>query len=168
MIVTKQARHGLTLTFVILILDQITKHYAVQHFAATYHTVEVTPFFNLVLVWNTGISFGMLQNLENGHIYLSMFALVVVMILLIWIMRVTILMEALAIGAVIGGALGNVIDRLRYGAVVDFFDFHVAGYHWPAFNVADSAVFIGAVLLCYVSFFMHKKDDDTENDKTNE
>jgi signal peptidase II len=78
--------------------------------------------------------------------------------LLVWLSRERDRASALAIGLVLGGAIGNVIDRLRHGAVVDFLDFHLSGYHWPAFNLADSAIVVGALLLVAESFMVKKKE----------
>src|SRR5437868_11829956 len=107
-----------------------------------HHLITLAPFFNLVMVQNTGISFGVFSGphtLPMQALILTGFSLVISVILLIWLYNNTSRLVACALGAVIGGALGNVIDRLYYGAVADFFDFHIDIYHWPAFNVADSA-----------------------------
>ena len=108
----------------------------------------MTPFFNLVLVWNRGVSFGMFN---SGGAFapwlLSGLALAVVVGLLVWLKRSDQLLTGLGLGLVIGGAFGNLIDRIRFGAVVDFLDFHLAGWHWPAFNLADAAICVGAVLM---------------------
>jgi signal peptidase II len=120
--------------------------------------IAVTPFFNLVMVWNKGVSFG----LFSGHdqpLILSMLALAICAILAAWLMKAHTRLVAFALGLVIGGALGNVIDRLRFGAVADFFDFYIGNAHWPAFNIADSCIFIGVVLLCIDSMVTPSKKD---------
>lgn len=122
--------------------------------------VEVTSFLNFVMVWNRGVSFGMLNNNEPSALQpylLSAFALLVVGILIYWLRSVADKYNATAIGLVTGGAIGNTIDRLIYGAVADFFDFHAWGYHWPAFNIADSVILIGVFMLVTDSFFNIKK-----------
>jgi signal peptidase II len=112
------------------------------------HAVAVTPFLNLVVVWNRGVSFGMFASAAALMPWLlSGLALAVVVALGFWLRRVAHPLTGVALGLIIGGALGNVIDRVRFGAVVDFLDFHALGYHWPAFNVADSAICVGAALL---------------------
>lgn len=121
---------------------------------ATRPPIEVTPFFNLVMVWNHGVSFGMFSNPDSDY---SMWVLIAVAIgisiaLSFWLFKSERLSEVMAIGLVIGGALGNVIDRLRFGAVADFFDIHALGYHYPSFNIADSAIFIGVAWLLYDGF----------------
>ena len=138
-------RCGLTVALAILLLDQASKAMVLALLA---EPIRVTGFFNLVLVWNRGVSFGMLGGLGASAPWLLIgLALAVAVALTIWLWRETRLLTGLALGLVIGGALGNAIDRVRFGAVVDFLDFHLSGYHWPAFNVADSAIVVGAGLL---------------------
>jgi signal peptidase II len=110
--------------------------------------IEVTDFFDIVLVWNRGVSFGMFNNDAglNGLLF-SLLAAVIVVALLVWLRRAASPLIVIAIGLVIGGAVGNVIDRLRLGAVVDFLDFHLGSWHWPAFNVADAAICVGVGLM---------------------
>ena len=109
--------------------------------------IEVTGFFNLVMVWNPGISFGMFAGASQPLLFTGI-SLAIMLMLLAWLFKNTSLFTAFALGNILGGAAGNVIDRLRFGAVADFFDFHLGGYHWPAFNIADATIFIGVVLLC--------------------
>ena len=141
-------RLGLTVALVLLGLDQLTKWAALNLLDLAARPIAVTPFFNLVLVWNRGVSFGMLDALGAVAPWLlSGLALAVVIALLLWLRRSEHAVMAIGLGLVIGGALGNVIDRLRYGAVVDFLDFHLAGWHWPAFNLADAGICVGAGLI---------------------
>jgi signal peptidase II len=141
-------RLGLTVALVLLGLDQLTKWAALHLLDLPARPIAVTPFFNLVMVWNRGVSFGMLDRLGAVAPWLlSGLALAVVIGLLFWLRRSENAMMAIGLGLVIGGALGNVIDRLRYGAVVDFLDFHLAGWHWPAFNLADAGICVGAGLI---------------------
>lgn len=106
--------------------------------------VEVLPFINFVMVWNPGISFGLFpaESLAE-RLLLIAFAAGVTVVLVFWLRRVTDWLLAVAIGLIIGGALGNLIDRMVYGAVADFIDFHLFGYHWYTFNVADAAIVVG-------------------------
>jgi signal peptidase II len=139
---------GLSLAAIVIVIDQITKAVVLRGLELGAEPIVVTPFFNLVLVWNRGVSFGMFNSAgELAPWLLSGVALAVVVGLLIWLRRADHWWTVLGLGLVMGGALGNVIDRLRFGAVVDFLDFHAAGYHWPAFNVADAAICVGAVAL---------------------
>lgn len=147
----------------VLALDQITKTVAVSAFAGK--VIEVLPFFNLVLVWNRGISFGLFnEHSAYGAYLLIALALVIVAFFIAWLRKTDHKPVQIAICVVIAGALGNVIDRLIYGAVVDFLDFHAFGYHWPAFNIADSAVVLGiAFILADSIFFEPKREKKDEN-----
>lgn len=118
--------------------------------------LAITPFLNLVMVWNKGISFGMLAEQDVPYALIAL-STVIIILLSGWLWRTSSPFVAAALGMVIGGATGNIVDRLRFGAVADFFDFHIASYHWPAFNIADSAIFIGVVLLCVHSMFIEPK-----------
>lgn len=140
-------RTALAISLVVLVLDQVTK--AVVLATIEERTpIEVTSFFNLVLVWNTGISFGMLAGLgDHSSWVLVGLSVVIGVVVAVWFAREERGIARLALALVLSGAIGNVIDRVRFGAVVDFLDFHLASYHWPAFNVADSAIVVGAALL---------------------
>lgn len=129
-------------------------------------STEILPFFNLVMVWNQGISFGLFNNQhEYGPLILSAVSLLIMIVFLVWMFRSESKMQNIGIAFVIAGALGNIIDRMRFGAVIDFLDFHIAGHHWPAFNVADSCIFIGVLLLILHSlFFETEKKNATYND----
>ena len=141
-------RLGLTVALVLLGLDQLTKWVVLALLDLPARPIAVTPFFNLVMVWNRGVSFGMLDALGAAAPWLlSGLALAVVIGLLFWLRQSEHAMMAIGLGLVIGGALGNVFDRVRYGAVVDFLDFHLAGWHWPAFNLADAGICVGAGLI---------------------
>lgn len=157
------ARAGAGLALGVFLLDQLTKLAVILGFGYAPYTrpdsffpgpsVEVFPFFNLSLVWNRGVSFGLFQGeAEWQRWLLILFSLVVAGGLVLWLRRAADRVTALAVGAVIGGAIGNLVDRLTYAAVVDFFDFHAFGYHWYVFNVADSAIVLGVAGLLYVSF----------------
>jgi signal peptidase II len=138
-------RLGLVVAGLVVLLDQLSK---LAILLLLDHAVAVTPFLNLVLVWNRGVSFGMFASAGALMPWLlSGLALAVVVALGLWLRRVEHPLAGSALGLIIGGALGNVIDRVRFGAVVDFLDFHALGHHWPAFNVADSAICVGAALL---------------------
>lgn len=142
-------RLGLLVATVVLLLDQATKWWILSVVMRPPTIVEVTSFFNLVLVWNRGISFGLLGDGDQTQAWvLAAFGTIVAGGLLVWLQRAALpRLPSLGVGLIVGGALGNVVDRLRYGAVVDFLDFHVGAYHWPAFNVADSAITIGVACL---------------------
>ena len=122
-------------------------------------TVAVTSFFDLVLVWNHGISYGLIpQQGVAGRWGLILFAFGASLALAVWLARLTSPLAAVSIGLIIGGAIGNAIDRIAYGAVADFFSLHAFGYQWYVFNIADTAIVAGVVGLLYESLFRgHKK-----------
>jgi signal peptidase II len=138
-------------------LDQASKLWVLARFHL-HEVLPVTDFFNLVLVFNSGAAFSFLSDAGGWQ---KWFFVVLALVISVWLIvmirqhaRETLM--PLALTLVLGGALGNVIDRLRFGAVVDFLDFHVAGWHWPAFNVADSAITVGVALLLWEQF-THKE-----------
>jgi signal peptidase II len=146
---TAAGRHaaGLLLALAVLALDQATK-WAALDWLDPYRPVAVTPFFNLVLVWNRGVSFGMFAEAgDHGPWLLTLLAAAIGAFLVVWLHREARPVTRLALWLVLAGASGNLIDRVRFGAVIDFLDFHAFGYHWPAFNVADSAIVVGAGLI---------------------
>lgn len=113
-----------------------------------YATETLTPFLNLVMVWNRGISFGMLDvGTPSMPVLLICLSLAISAGLAVWMFFMRRPVITAAVSMVIGGALANVIDRIRFGAVADFIDFHVGDRHWPAFNVADSCIVLGAALM---------------------
>jgi len=141
-------RLGLAVAVAVLVLDQASKVWILDLMAPP-RVIEVTGFLNLVLVWNRGISFGMLGDGGASQAWvLAAFGVIVAGGLVIWLQRAALpRLPSLGIGLVAGGAVGNAVDRLRFGAVVDFVDVHAAGWHWPAFNVADSAITLGVIAL---------------------
>jgi len=142
----------------VLILDQASKYAILAWVMQPPQVIEILPVFNLVLAFNPGVSFSLLTSYAGYTQYLlSLLALAVCGGLFYWARSNAGKMTNMAVGFIIGGALGNVIDRLRIGAVVDFLDVHWGPHHWPAFNVADSAIFIGAALLMLDALFSRQK-----------
>ena len=143
-------RNWLLLAGVVIALDQTSKLAITSHFAYG-ETLPLTSFFNLVLAHNTGAAFSFLH--DAGGIQRWLFSLIAVAasVWIVWLLRkhAADRLFSLALALILGGALGNLIDRIAYGYVVDFLDFHWAGYHFAAFNVADSAITCGAVLLIW-------------------
>jgi len=141
---------GLVAAALVAALDQLSKAAVLAYFAGRAlgeHDV-VTSFFNLTLTYNRGISFGLFNGGAGlNALVFSLAAAAIVAALVFWLSRVESPFLAVAIGLIIGGAAGNVIDRIRFGAVVDFLDFHVGALHWPAFNAADSAICIGVAAM---------------------
>ena len=150
---------GLGVAASVIVVDQISK-FAVMSVLAPYQGFPVTPFLNLVLVLNTGITFGFFASDDSFTRWtLIALALIISFILLRWLASAEGQYVRIALGMIIGGALGNVIDRLVYKAVVDFLDFHLYAWHWPAFNIADSAITIG-VALFVLSSLMERRGHD--------
>lgn len=120
--------------------------------------IEILPFFNIVMVWNKGISFGLFNDHgDYGPLLLTIMAGVIAVVFSIWLTRSKNPFTSLSLALIIGGALGNMLDRIRFGAVADFLDFHIFGAHWPSFNIADSAITVGIAILLIHSLFFDKK-----------
>jgi signal peptidase II len=151
-------RPGIIAAIVVLALDQASKLWLLNMFdIARRGAVKLTPFFDLVLAWNVGISFGWFQNESPvAQISLMVIKAVAVIVLGVWMAWSRTLIATVALGLIIGGAVGNAIDRLAYGAVVDFALFHVQfgekTYNWYVFNLADAAIVAGVAALLYDSF----------------
>jgi signal peptidase II len=151
-------RPGVIAAIAVLALDQASKLWLLFVFDIVHRgAVKVTPFFDLVLAWNVGISFGWFQNDgAAAQAILMTIKAVAVIVLAVWMARSRTLMATVALGLIIGGAVGNAIDRFAYGAVVDFALFHVQfggnTYQWYVFNLADVAIVAGVAALLYDSF----------------
>ena len=151
-------RAGIVAALVALVLDQASKLWLLFVFdLGRRGAVAVTPFFDLVLAWNTGISYGWFQ--QDGPIGAAVllgFKVVAVIALAIWMARSTTRLATIGLGLIIGGAIGNAIDRAAYGAVVDFALFHIQwggkNLNWYVFNLADAAIVVGVAALLYDSF----------------
>ena len=155
---TSQLRSGIIVAIATLLVDQASKLWLLYVLdIGRRGTVRVTSFFDLVLAWNIGISFGLFQNdSQLAQIALMAVKALAVVALAIWMARSRTLLASLALGLIIGGAIGNAIDRFVYGAVVDFALFHVQiggnTYNWYVFNLADTAIVAGVIALLYDSF----------------
>jgi signal peptidase II len=151
---------GLAAAAAIVVLDQFSKYLLLRYFdaaACEYRRQALTPFFDLVSACNRGMSFGLFSRTGPGVVGFTLVAALIVLGLVYWLRRVSHPLLAIAIGLVIGGAIGNVIDRLRFGGVVDFLDFHIGSLHYPAFNLADSAISIGVVAMLLDGLLLHRK-----------
>ena len=149
---------ALALAVLVLVLDQASKWWILTEVMQFQRVIDVTPFFNLVLVWNRGVSFGLLdQESAIGPWLLTALAAAIVAGLLVWLRRTQGPWPILAVGLIVGGAVGNAVDRVRFGAVLDFLDLHAAGFHWPAFNLADSAIVAGVTVLVIDGLFSGRR-----------
>ena len=142
------------LSLIVIVLDQITKHMASANLMM-FDPVAIMPMLNFTLMHNEGAAFSFLSDAGGWQRwFFSILAFVVSIILIVWIKKLKPEERALAISLalILGGAIGNLIDRLRFGYVVDFIDVYYNDMHWPAFNIADSAISVGAVLMIILSF----------------
>lgn len=151
-------RLGLIVAAVIIAVDQVSKMYLIDLMARYPHGIEVTSFFNLVMVWNRGVSFGMFAG-DNMRWILVAVAGVISIVVFFWLRNATNRMLSIGLGLVLGGAIGNIIDRVRFGAVADFFDFDLIFMRWPAFNVADMAIVVGVIVILFENLFQGHNSD---------
>ena len=158
-------RLGLIVALASILIDQASKWWILVEVMDPPKVIPVTSFLNFVLTWNRGVSFGLFNNEGNfGAWFFSILAIIIVGILLIWLRKAETKVQSISLGFIIGGAIGNVIDRVNHLAVLDFIDFHLGGSHWPAFNAADSFITLGAAVLIVDSLFSRQKNDDNVND----
>ena len=142
------------LTLAFLVIDQVTKHLVAGQMDL-YQSIEVLPFFNITYVHNLGAAFSFLAD-QGGwqRWFFTAIALIASVIFVVWLAKTPKENRILGIAfaLLLSGAVGNLIDRVLFGYVIDFLDFYIGTYRWPAFNVADSVIFIGAALMIYDSF----------------
>jgi signal peptidase II len=149
---------SLILALVVLVLDIATKRWVVESLVLHGQQIPLTGFFNLVLTYNAGAAFSLLSDASGWQRWFFSAIAASASGLIIYLLRkhAADKLFCIALSLILGGALGNLWDRISLGHVVDFLDFHVSNYHWPAFNVADSAIFLGAMLLI-IDSFRHKE-----------
>ena len=167
-------KKGLFYAFLVFLADQISKAFVLEYFADHASPVRIAPFFNFVMAWNKGVSFSMFHSDHPAMPWILIaVSLLICAMVLHWMCMEKNQTTINCFGLIVGGALGNVADRLRFHAVVDFLDFHIGTYHWPAFNVADSAICIGAgIILVWNLFFtpvekLSEPEKETKNDNGN-
>ncbi|VAW76304.1 Lipoprotein signal peptidase [hydrothermal vent metagenome] len=152
---------GLGLALLIVVLDQITKFLA-DNLLTYGEPVAILPFFNLTLLYNPGAAFSFLSDASGWQRwFFVVISTAATVFLILWLRRLKSghLLLAIALSLVLGGAVGNLIDRLWLGHVVDFIQLYYRGYYWPAFNIADSAISVGAALLIWDSLFTRRESD---------
>ena len=139
--------------------DQWSKWAVVNWIEKEQHFIAITSFLNIVLVKNTGVSFGLGRSLEYAQLLFSVLSILIVCWLLVWAYQAHTFSLIISISLVIGGAIGNIIDRITIGGVIDFIDIYIGPYHWPAFNLADSYIVLGIVALLIDSFLNRNSRD---------
>lgn len=154
------SRLGALVALLTLVVDQASKLwlYYVADITAWGEARPLTPFLELTLVWNRGISYGLLQQeTDVGRWLLVVVSIVAAVGLSVWMARTPVRFVAVALGLLVGGAVGNAIDRVLYGAVLDFVHLHVGSFSWYVFNVADAAIVAGVIGLLYDSVFLERR-----------
>jgi len=142
---------------VAFLLDRVTKIYVIDFFLTQkIETHYLTSFINIVLIWNTGIAFGLLESDSNFYHFLSVLIFCLIAFLLIWLLMSQSKFEKISISLIVGGALGNFYDRVIYNAVPDFIDLHYLDFHWFVFNVSDIIVTLGIILLIMKDIVLKK------------
>ena len=143
----------LGIALVMVLLDQASK-IMMSQFLLYGQSETITSYFNLVMVYNKGAAFSFLSDQPGWQRYFFTAVSVIASLFILWMLRrnPTQRLFCWSLALILGGAIGNLIDRIAYGHVIDFLDFHVGGWHWPAFNVADSAITVGAILFVLDEF----------------
>lgn len=161
-------RLGLAVAVLTLAFDQITKLWVLFGYRlAEQGRVSVLPFMDFVMVWNRGISYGLFQqDALIGRLLLLAITVGAIVFLSLWLFRETSRLSACGLGLILGGALGNAIDRAVYGAVADFVLLHAAGFEWYVFNIADAAIVVGVALLLYGAFWRGNRSDEAQKPTT--
>ncbi|MCL2469260.1 MAG: signal peptidase II [Alphaproteobacteria bacterium] len=143
----------------ILLIDQASKSWFLNQTLDPRVVFEIMPLLNFRLSWNTGITFGLLRHDQSWMVYfLISMAMLIIFFLFRWLRQASTLWAVLGLGLIMGGAISNVLDRLRFGAVVDFIDFHIGAWHWYTFNLADSAIVGGIIFLMLDSFVLNRRE----------
>ncbi|MCQ2965717.1 MAG: signal peptidase II [Alphaproteobacteria bacterium] len=156
-------KKGLITALIVIIFDQITKHFVLHFFMNTPMPYKVNDFFNLVLAWNRGVSFSMFHSNSSITPWILIFvSLSICFMIFSWMKKETNHKITTCFGLILGGALGNITDRVLYTAVIDFIDIHYKNHHWPAFNIADSAICIGACIILIHSLFFTKNKENKD------
>jgi signal peptidase II len=180
---------GILFILIVALADQLTKWWAYEkileagdgvsflkwlahapeyHLSQIHNYEPIFPFMNFVMVWNTGISFGLFNSSESlTFTIITIVTIAIILTFLVWMVKAESKALALGLSMVIGGAIGNLFDRFRFGAVADFLDFHIAGFHWPAFNLADTCIVLGIAFALFDSLFLepHRRSKNEHESK---
>ncbi|MDR2077722.1 MAG: signal peptidase II [Rickettsiales bacterium] len=155
---------GLMVSLIILMLDRISKDLIIGTLAepsagtgGSYGRFDLSKLVSVVLVWNRGGSFGLFSNIKFISIFLLFVSIFTSALLIFYLWNSSGVYNSLCLSLIIGGAIGNAVDRIIYGAVVDFIDVHLGLYHWPSFNLADASIFCGAALYIASEYFRNRE-----------
>jgi signal peptidase II len=152
-------RLGYITAIILILADQASKWWILEKIMQPPRVITFNEYFNLVLTWNNGISFGLFNNDNKVNaLVISLIAIVIIIFLIRLLSKSETKKLSIGLGMIIGGAIGNVIDRSIHGAVMDFLDVHINAYHWPAFNIADSGITVGALILVVDSLFSQRQN----------
>ena len=149
----------LLIIFSIFLIDQVSKYYIIDIFEFQNEAIYLSSFLNLQLIWNEGIAFGLLS-FENNLYYNSITFVIIVVILILFFLIKNDDQYSYFYSIIIGGALGNLVDRIRYSSVPDFIDFHIYNFHWFVFNIADMFVCLGVICLIVAEIFFNKSSNE--------
>ena len=153
---SKTKKKLLILIPLFIFLDQLSKNWMLSNVFDSQRIIEINKYLNFVPVWNKGISFGMLSNFMNINFFMIIVTSGILLFLISWFVKTKSRNLSLSLSLIISGAIGNLIDRLSHKAVVDFIDFHIGNFHWPAFNFADTYITIGAFIYVFTIFTSQK------------
>ncbi|MDB1135325.1 signal peptidase II [Candidatus Anaplasma sp. TIGMIC] len=145
----KKAVISVLVLIAVLSLDQFSKWYASEVYLSQGSFV-VCEYCNVVQLWNTGISFGMFSDMENGNVTFMCITMVIILMLIVMLIRAQGTSKVVWLSVLDSGAIGNFLDRVRFGAVYDFIDLHIGELHWPAFNLADACIVLGVVAFLWI------------------
>jgi signal peptidase II len=132
---------ALGIACIVAVIDQLTKKLIDTYVTKNTDVIELLPFLNFVNIRNRGAAFGIFADM--GNVFFIPVSLIAIIIIVVYLFKLTVSSEKLAFSLILGGAVGNLLDRIVHGSVIDFIDFHIGNWHWPAFNVADSVLTIG-------------------------
>ena len=141
---------------VFVFFDQLIKRWALENVFKPNTVIEINEYLNFVPVWNEGITFGLLSNIVNINFFMIIITTIIILFLFLWFIKTKKINLNISLTFIISGALGNLFDRFNHQAVVDFIDIHIGKYHWPAFNLADSCITIGAFIYIFIIFTSQK------------
>ena len=170
MTLAPQARNGFLLALVVLVADQLSKWWILESFnLADKGSVALLPFLNFTMVWNRGVSMGLFNDGgDMGRWILTILTTIVALALIVWLARCTDKWLALALGGIIGGAIGNIIDRIVHGAVADFIHLHAFNWSFYVFNVADAMISLGVIFLLFDGLRAQDKSPTRDDSKSSQ